>query len=316
YELWSDVNGTRLYTTTSDPDLQIDAYFSGNSAYVILNNLYFEDKEIGVNLIDAGDNAVQSINMRHLYLQGGEVVLDDETLASDQTTVTISDEAAIILKYTFENPISPANQCDEVKYYADDYFREITAGQPEQFNINNVALGDTGAAVLRLGLGRAHGRSLQPIVTVNGATLPVPENFMGYDQKPRETFWGVIDVPVPYDVLQANNAVSVGFVDNGGHISSVTMRVFNFNEDSISSVGSESNKVETVYPNPAINFLNINSVKQIHRVRIFNTIGQERKIQRNMDRIDISSLAAGVYLLKIEFVGGGSSVVKFTKINR
>ena len=35
YELWSDVNGTRVDVWSDNPDVLADAYVNGNKAYVI-----------------------------------------------------------------------------------------------------------------------------------------------------------------------------------------------------------------------------------------------------------------------------------------
>ena len=39
YELWADVDGTRVETPSSDPDIQVDAYVDGSTGFLILNNL-------------------------------------------------------------------------------------------------------------------------------------------------------------------------------------------------------------------------------------------------------------------------------------
>ena len=41
----------------------------------------------------------------------------------------------------------------------------------------------------------------------------------------------MLEVKVPYDLIQANNTVDITFPDNGGHISSLAMQVFNFSDD-------------------------------------------------------------------------------------
>ena len=37
YDLWKEVNGTRVDTYATDQDLQVDAYIDGDTAYIILN---------------------------------------------------------------------------------------------------------------------------------------------------------------------------------------------------------------------------------------------------------------------------------------
>ena len=120
---------------------------------------------------------------------------------------------------------------EEVKYYATDYLKEIAAGKELVFNINNVKKTEYGEAVIRLGLGRNHGLSLLPELLVNGKKVDIPDNFRGDAQKDRASFFGVIEVPVDYSILKGNNTISLKFPDNGGHVSTVTMQIFNFSNN-------------------------------------------------------------------------------------
>lgn len=119
----------------------------------------------------------------------------------------------------------------ETKYYADGYLKPITANQPINFAINNVTKSEFGEAFLRLSMGRTHGLSLQPIVTVNGTAVTVPENLSGDNQLRRNQFFGAVDIPIPYNVLAENNNVSITFEDGGGHVSTATLSVFNFSHE-------------------------------------------------------------------------------------
>ena len=92
-------------------------------------------------------------------------------------------------------------------------------------------MGIYGDAVLRLGMGRSSTLSKQPTVLVNGTAVDVPTDFMGHEGDSRSTFFGVLDIPVPYHLLQANNEISVTFPDTGGYISSVSLRAYAFSAD-------------------------------------------------------------------------------------
>ena len=79
------------------------------------------------------------------------------------------------------------------------------------FNILGVETGDQGEVVLRLGTGRDFFKSLQPEVAFNGTAIPVPENWRGDGQDHRDRYFGVLEIPVPYELLQEDNLVSVTF---------------------------------------------------------------------------------------------------------
>lgn len=70
-----------------------------------------------------------------------------------------------------------------------------------------------------------------------------------------------------------------------------------------------------VYPNPVSEVLSIHSSKQIKEISIFNSVGQ--RIASNLGtkngKLNVSHLAAGVYILKIELDGGKIETVKVVK---
>lgn len=226
YELWADVSGTRVDTYATDPDIQIDAYVDGNTAYVILNNLDFEARQINLNTF-GNDAAVESLTVRHLSLVDDTTILDITEQDTDLTDISIDAEATMILVYTFADPVDINQGIVETKYYADEYLQPILANTSNTFYINDLQLAEDGEAILRLGLGRDHGDSLQPTILFNGTEISVPRDYRGYNQRPRPRFFGVLEIPIPYELLQENNTISIHFDDSGGHISSLSMQVFN-----------------------------------------------------------------------------------------
>ena len=68
--------------------------------------------------------------------------------------------------------------------------------------------------------------SLHPTVKINGTEVPVPDDWAGYDQANRdEGFFGAIDIPVPFALLNANTDIQVTFADSGGKVSSMVLDV-------------------------------------------------------------------------------------------
>ncbi|WP_111708166.1 T9SS type A sorting domain-containing protein [Lutibacter citreus] len=232
YQMWANVKGTRVDTKSSNLDTQIDTYVNGKKAYVIINNMHHEARTVDLNLKGFGDAQLQNIVMKHLNAENNGIpALDEETFTSNINKVNIGREATIILEYTFDKAIDVSETSNETKYFADTYYKPINANQSNIFNINSVNLAANGEAVLRLGLGRAHEKSLKPTLTINGTTVDVPTNWRGNDQKGRDEFFGVLEIEVPYNILKTDNKVSISFNDNGGHISSLTMQVFNFSKE-------------------------------------------------------------------------------------
>lgn len=229
YELWSDVKGKRVDTKPGDLDLQTDAYVDGKTLHFIVNNLEHENVQFDFNLIDKNNTAIESITAKHVYFDAQAIapVLEETTLANNATSFTVNANATAILKVNYAADITLDESSVETKYYADKMKQTITANKDITFAIDEVkATSDHGEAVLRLGLGRLHNKSLTPKITFNNTPIEVTEDFRGYDQKNRNSFFGVIEIPVPYELVAANNTINVSFSDSGGFVTSATMQVF------------------------------------------------------------------------------------------
>ncbi|GAB1855485.1 hypothetical protein MHTCC0001_03190 [Flavobacteriaceae bacterium MHTCC 0001] len=247
YQLWSDVKGTRVDSKSNNPDIMTDVYINGDKVYVILNNLDFTSKTVTLNMAGAS-NSLQSIKQKHLYRSGDVPVLDESTLSTAPASYTLQPEGTMILEYDYNNNITIDETSNEVKYYATDYLKTIEANTARTFAINGVNTATYGEAVLRVGVSRAHGQSLQPTITFNNTSLTIPSNFRGGPQTDRDGYFGVLEIPVPYNLLQTNNNISISFSEGGGHISTVTMQVFNFSKNIVRNGGANAPSVSFTSP--------------------------------------------------------------------
>ncbi|SET37963.1 agarase [Thalassotalea agarivorans] len=234
YQLWAEVKGTRIETHATDLDIQVDGYVDDATAYIILNSLEFEDTDIDLNAFGINSDSVTEVEIKHLTtLPGAEQAstLDVETTSDLPSTITLGAESTMVIKITFNESVTIDQQVEETKYYAGEYKKAITAGSEITLSINDIAVPAQGESVLRLGVGRAHNKSLSPTILVNGVSLEVPADFRGYDQKQgkvnpgRDGFYGVLEIPVPISALRENNQISVTFADDGGFIASSALQV-------------------------------------------------------------------------------------------
>lgn len=232
YQLWKNVKGTRIDTKSDDLDIQVDAYIDGKKGYLILNNLESNAKNINLNMFDDHTSSVVSIVKKHLTFLGDKPVLEEETVQSAISSVVLGAESTMILEYTFANDVIIDETSEEVKYFSENYLKPIEAETQIAFAINNVAKPRTyGEGVLRVSIGRDHGKVLIPKVALNGVEIAVPQDWRGYDQADKGRFFGTLEIPVAYDLLKTNNAVAIEFPDSGGHVSSVVLQVFNFSSN-------------------------------------------------------------------------------------
>ncbi len=314
YELWSDVKGTRVDTRPTDLDIQADAYVSGKKAYVIINNLHFEPHTVKLKIFDALDNPIEKIDIKHLHLVDELPLLETSQHDGSLSEVTIDAEATMILAYTFANEVTVDHTSNEQRFFADKYYHPILANVENTFSINGISKGSEGEAVIRLGLGRDHTNSLQPVIKFNDTPIAVPTNWRGYDQHNRDRFFGVIEIPVPYELLQENNTLSVKFDDAGGHISSVSMQTFKFSkklqrtENSgavLSANRSDLDLQIKVYPNPAEKKLTLSLPKKINNATLYiqNLKGVtllKKEAKSGANTIEMNNLARGMYLVLIQ----------------
>ncbi len=239
YQLWSDVNGTRVDTKSSDPDLMVDAYInqSTNKGYLVLNNIDEFDLEVNLNQFGLGNTNIASVKIKHLSLDANNVPQLEETLFNESpSSVLVGEEGCMIIEYSFDTPLVINESSEEEKIYATTYKQEIIENQAVKFSIPNVSLGNFGEAVLRIGIGRELAANRKPEVKINGNVIEVPSDYRGDIQQQRNIFFGALEIPIPYaNLVEGTNEIEITFGDSGGFISSCALQTFNFSRSVIRS---------------------------------------------------------------------------------
>ena len=105
----------------------------------------------------------------------------------------------------------------------------------------------------------------------------------------------------PYDISidTTENVMTVTVVDFDGCESAVQFTITGLSEEDMERI--------KIYPNPASTEIYIDltgSNNQIENLRIVSIHGQVLNQSRKADRINISALSKGVYILQIELTGG------------
>jgi len=106
-----------------------------------------------------------------------------------------------------------------------------------------------------------------------------------------------------------------GQLGDGTLVDKNTPTLFNCATTGIQNISIQDLNIK-IYPNPAQNVLNIKDVSNhISRVEIVNRSGQSLMITNRVNnKIDLSLLATGSYLLKITTKGNQIAISKFVKI--
>ena len=237
YKLWSDVKGKRVKVSSSNPDIQIHAFVSGNKAYVAINSLADYNETVNLNFVGSLGNVVSVKRKRLRIWQNQEPSYEVGNVAVPNSHMFIPGET-VVWEYTLSNPISFDATYTTSSHYAPEHLVAITANSAKVFSFNGLTIGD-GQSVIRMGVSRAHGKSLNPSVSVNGSAVYAKTNWAGGNQATRDEFYGVIEIPVNNSILNANNSVSITFPDGGGKIASVVLALTN-DTSGVNTVGVDS----------------------------------------------------------------------------
>ncbi|WP_082026777.1 T9SS type A sorting domain-containing protein [Flammeovirga sp. OC4] len=314
FQLWANVKGTRIDTKPNDFDLLSDAYVDGDKLYLILSNLNPEEKEVQLNISELSNYPVENIMVKHAYEINKLTQLDTINYTEHLDKVTLGAEATMILEYTFASAFDISETKTENLFYASSYLQPIKANLPVHFSINNVTTTDHGEAILRIGLGRDLDKSLDPTLTVNGTSIPFPKNWRGNGQENRDRFFGVIEVPIPYELIKENNDISINFSDNGGHVTTLILKTYDLsvpverstfkdgNVDKPLGLGQYSEELK-VYPVPSDHLLHIKGLSNKDSYQILSLSG-EVLISSDQQTIDISGLNNGIYILTVTTENG------------
>jgi len=308
YRLWSNLEGIRVSSSADDADIQIDAYVDSNKVYVVLNNLEDQDKIVQLEVFDSLSTFAAKVDIKHLYAINRIPQLDELELTTAPSEVTIGAEGTLMLEYTYADAILVDKQQNQKKYYADSYLKRISSNRKISFQLADIEVPQYGTATLRVSAGRDHNRSLIPKVWINGVALVVPDDWSGYDQKPRQRFFGTIEIPVPMSLLASDNQVEVSYSGTGGHISTVTLEVNSFDyKPRRTSTSTEDLDLLgpdfKVFPTPTDDYVSLEWSDEVNvqRIQLLAIDGSHLKEAIiNNGRAQFSGLSAGMYLIQVD----------------
>ena len=224
YELWKDVKGERVFVSSSNPDIQVQAFLDEKKLFIALNNLDDAEQQVALDLSSIKSN-LKNLFIKSLTIYSGDFPrYYEKTISSIPEVFSIDPAETIVIEFNLKNNITFNNQIKASRYYSSNYLLPIEANKKLIFEFNNVETG-IGFAKLNMSLGRAHDLSKKPEILVNGEKVEVASNWKGYDQANREKFFGAIEIPIPMDFLKTNNKISISFPDSGGHLSSLIMDI-------------------------------------------------------------------------------------------
>ncbi|MGY6648077.1 hypothetical protein [Wenyingzhuangia sp. IMCC45574] len=225
FEIWKDVKGKRVYTKSTNVDVQTQAFVNKNKLYLVLNNLNDKTQNVALN-VNATDK-LKKVQIKRLKIHTDklpELTITKSKKAPDAISLDYGE--TIVITYQYKAAIDFNNTIQSKKHYAKEYLQPIIDGVSNSFHFSDINV-KNGEAVLRLGVSRKHGASLQPNIKINGKELTFTGDLIrGNDQNKRKQFFGILEIPVAATYLKKGaNTLDISFSGNGGSISSVILKV-------------------------------------------------------------------------------------------
>lgn len=95
-----------------------------------------------------------------------------------------------------------------------------------------------------------------------------------------------------------NTVITEG--DCGGNLTTVNSTITGDVHTTTLAIGDVSKSKIQIFPNPVIDAITISGVENAQKVEIYNTVGQLVKAENFKNKINVSSLSSGIYILKIK----------------
>ncbi|ARV16524.1 carbohydrate-binding protein [Polaribacter sp. SA4-12] len=241
YKFWKNVEGERATINSDDLDIQAQVFVKGDKAYVVLNNLDDADKNVNLSFLSGGSN-ISSVLTKSIIVNG---ILDPfynpgSVSSSVPSSILLKNGETILFEITYNSNLTFTKTITREKYYGNpsdvsltSEFAPVlkaTASTSHAFNFSRIDKGtlNDGKATLRVSVGvplkqefasGLEGLNILPDeIKVNGTALTVPTNWKGYDQTGRVEFFGLLEINVPYNLLNyGNNTVSIKYNKTKGN---------------------------------------------------------------------------------------------------
>lgn len=227
YQFWRDAKGQYIPVDSNDANVQAMAVVDGTTVRLYLDNLRRSSSRVVLSelkgLTEAG--ASEQVTLRRLYFNGSEPVLETEAASLDDLQLQLRPEEAVCIELTLDEPLEPSQRTIESTHYARQQLQPIATG-PAQFDFP-VPDADLAAswAVLRLSISRPREMSRQPVVLWNGHEITSKGSESGDGQTLIADQFGAIEFPLPPEIVQSQNRLSVSFAEPGGRISTAVLRI-------------------------------------------------------------------------------------------
>ncbi|WP_010181953.1 carbohydrate-binding protein [Aquimarina agarilytica] len=230
YELWKDVTGHRVIAETNDPDILAQVFVDKSKAYVAIHNMDGANRSIQLDFLQ--NTNVSSVTTRSFFTDNNGIPKLNITKANSlPNKISVRKDGTTLLVLNLNKAPNSKYTTRENVYYPtrnknkSNVLRTIKANEEYTYRFDNI-LTDNGKGIskLRVSFGRENKASKKPKVVINGTLIETPQDWKGDDQKERDRWFGMVEIPFKSALLTKNkNTIKVSFPDGGGNISSVVL---------------------------------------------------------------------------------------------
>lgn len=304
YEYFKDVRGRRIISDCSDTDIQHFGFVEDNTLVLLFHNQSNVNGEIDINVLDFQKDA-QNIRIRRLGKgEDFRPYLSEENISNLDDKIAIGSQESIVLFVEYASVIPEEKAYDEQIYYSKETAVEFNGAKT--FSVQTPDLRGADYAILRVGLSRESSLPKTVEIFLNGVRLEV-EVEDSAERMTSDYYKTTKIIKVNADLLKAENQVEVRFPDGGrGGVGAVVLRVGSDLAVSTKKLFTEDIKF---YPNPTNNLIHVEA-KPNAIVTILDIDGKVMYMEKatsSLEKIDVSSLTNGIYILHIK---DGESIVK------
>lgn len=229
FEMLKDIEGDQVVVNSDNVDVPALGYVDDEKLYVMLNNLNDSAQTVSLDLVGGADLKKVSVKSLKIF-EDKEPELKITKLKEAPKSITLDYGQCVVLTYEFKKDVDFTKEVVREKFYSKKYLQPIKAGEAMSFTIDKVKVNDAQSAVLRLGVGRKHGLTVEPaVVKINGTQVALAKDVIkGYDQHNRKEFFGALEIPFDVSLLKkGSNMVEVQYTQDGGNVTTAILQVEN-----------------------------------------------------------------------------------------
>lgn len=302
YEFFKDIEGRRVESECSNPDIQQQAFVKGNKLFLVLNNLSNSAEKIKFNL-PVSD--LQSIQLRRFGKNVDFTPYLTEVSTNSLDLLQLNGHESMVIEMTYETAFQADKQLNIKPYYGNAVTQQFIGAK--DFIVNIPTLTNLDYAYLRVGISRTTGTNRLINIKVNGISLTVPiEKCATYIEEANGSYATTKIIKIDKSLLSTSNTISVSFADgNAGGVGAVVLRCA-YNE-TVSAVEQIQNRLFKVFPNPTKKDYVSVELPEVHnnvQVKLYNLNGElldsNKYMSVNNIRVDLHNAKfKGLYFLKI-----------------